>query len=153
MGRGTRDLKVAVNSWTLKVAREASNLEPAEIAKRVGISLDEYLSYERGEGKPNLSVLKRIANLLNQPAENFISTDLSLNEVLRADYKVATREISRKLRKVRGYKGLIVERRKDGVIVRVISKGRKVEGMVQKLKEEISKMYPSLKFDFKVIKI
>lgn len=153
MGRGTRGLKVEVNPWAIKTAREALSFEPVEVARRVGVSLEEYLSYERGDGKPSLGVLKRIASVLNQPAENFISMDLSLDDVLRADYKVATREISKKLRKARGYKGLIVERKREGVMIKVIGKGRRIEGVVQKLKEEVGKMYPNLKFDFKIIKI
>lgn len=88
-----RDIMTAF-SKNLKNIRESRGLTKTAVAKSIGLTLPAYNFYERGEHEPNLTNLKKIADILGVPA------DILLNDVNKDD------EFShcKKLWQLNGYK-------------------------------------------------
>lgn len=55
---------------TLKSARVNANLTQAEAAKKLGISVETLVNYEKGKSFPNIPVLKRIEEVYSIPYSN-----------------------------------------------------------------------------------
>jgi len=61
---GFKDFNIATN---LRLAREASGMSQAKLAKKAGIGLRSLVRYENGERSPLIKVLSSLAQAMDLP--------------------------------------------------------------------------------------
>lgn len=66
-----RALPIPANPAVIAWARRESGFEPARVAKRLGVSQERLLAWERGVGQPTARQLERLAQLLRRPFSIF----------------------------------------------------------------------------------
>ncbi|MGB7243464.1 MAG: helix-turn-helix transcriptional regulator [Sulfitobacter sp.] len=78
----------------LRIARERSQVTPAEVSKMLGVSAKTYSRWEAGHGKPRANRLPIIAGTLNVPMRWLMPGEGKLGD---PDDDQATREKNREL--------------------------------------------------------
>ena len=73
-GGMTPSVRPRLSHQTLAWARQASGLEPADVAKSAGVTLDRYRGWEAGEDRPTFRQLRQLANKLKRPLALFYLT-------------------------------------------------------------------------------
>ena len=66
------DFKIKEIAGRIKELREIENLSVAEMAKRTGVSEEEYLSCEKGESDLHFAFIYRLANTFNVDVTDII---------------------------------------------------------------------------------
>ena len=66
---------------TLKEFRERKGLSQTELANRVGLKQTTISQYETGTRRPNLSIAKKIADVLGMTLDDFVSLSTFQNEI------------------------------------------------------------------------
>jgi transcriptional regulator with XRE-family HTH domain len=97
-------------------ARQTTRCTPQEFADAMGISLDQYETYETGVGAPSLPELEALAYTLSIPLEQFWGNHLLKDQTAQAEIgkderlrKIRNRLIGTRLRQERNQVNLTIE--------------------------------------------
>ena len=96
-----KSFEVSVNPKIIKWARENAGFSDEEIAKKIGISIENYKKIESGEKEPTFKQIEKLSRLFKRPISVFLLPEPPFEPALTTSFRILPKtenEISKELR-------------------------------------------------------
>jgi Zn-dependent peptidase ImmA (M78 family)/DNA-binding XRE family transcriptional regulator len=111
-----KSFEVFVNPDIIRWARESSGYSIEEIAKKLKISVENYIKIERGEKKPTFKQIEKLSHYFKRPISAFLLSEAPKEKSIAASFRILPKSekgISKGLilaiRKARYYQSIVKE--------------------------------------------
>jgi transcriptional regulator with XRE-family HTH domain len=111
-----KSFEVFVNPDIIRWARESSGYSIEEIAKKLKISVENYIKIERGEKKPTFKQIEKLSHYFKRPISAFLLSDVPKEKSITASFRIfpkgekgISKELILAIRKARYYQSIVKE--------------------------------------------